>query len=40
MQIVREQLLKDDLFKKHNEEEIDEILEGIENFIMKKLYKL
>jgi hypothetical protein len=40
MQIVKEKLVKEELFKKHSEDEIEEILEGIENYIMKKLYKV
>lgn len=40
IQIVRENTIKDELFKLHDESEIEEIIEGIENYIMKKLYRV
>jgi hypothetical protein len=40
MHIVREHLLKDDLFKNLTEDEQIEIVDGIENYILKRLYKM
>ncbi len=39
IKIVKEFLIKDELFHKLSNEEIEEILEGIENYIMKKLHR-
>ena len=38
-EIIRENLLTDELFKDSTEEEIDDILEDIENYIIRRIYK-
>jgi hypothetical protein len=37
--IVKDHLLKEDLFQNLSEDDIEDILEEIENYIMKKLHK-
>ena len=39
LEIVREVLLKDELFKNYSNDEMNEILEDIESFIIRKSYK-
>ena len=39
MGIVKVHLVKDELFQKLSEDETEDILEGIENYIMKRLHK-